>query len=147
MTASRILRPLAAASAIAIAIAAHAKAPNHVDAVVRVDPIAGIRLEVAGSYRTGLFDESAAEIGAYDPGGRLLFVTNASANTVDVLSIINVRKPQLKFSIDLARYGAGINSVAVHDGLVAVAVQAEPKQDPGSVVLFDRHAVSWTSTP
>lgn len=139
MTASQLLRPLAAASAIAIAVAAHAKAPNHFDAAVSVDPIAGIRLEVAGSYRTGLFDESAAEIAAYDPGARLLFVTNASANTVDVLSIINVRKPRLKYSIDLASYGAGVNSVAVQDGLVAVAVEAEPKQDPGSVVLFDRY--------
>ena len=50
--------------------------------------------------------------------------------------------PQEIQTIDLSPYGAGPNSVAVspiHGGLVAVAVEASPKTDPGSVVLFDRN--------
>ena len=38
--------------------------------------------------------------------------------------------------LELGLPGAEINSVAVHDGLVAVAVQAALKTDPGRVALF-----------
>ena len=37
----------------------------------------------------------------------------------------------------MSSYGGGINSVAVHEGIVAVAVQADPKTDPGKVVFFN----------
>ncbi|HHD64635.1 MAG TPA: NAD nucleotidase, partial [Desulfobulbaceae bacterium] len=95
-----------------------------------------IHLQVMGSYRTGIFDESAAEIVAYDPAGRQLFVTNAAENSLDVLDINDPANITRKMQINLSPYGAGPNSVAVHNGLVAVAVEADPKQDPGSVVFF-----------
>lgn len=98
---------------------------------------ASINLFVAGTYESGVFDEGAAEIAAYDAYKKLLFVTNANANTIDVLSIRRVRNPKLKFTIDLSPYGDGVNSVAVKDGVVAVAVEADPKQAPGSVVFFN----------
>lgn len=90
-----------------------------------------------GTYESGSFDEGAAEIAAYDAGSKKLFVTNAEDNTVDVLTIRNPFRPRLKTTIDLSPYGDGVNSVAVKDGVVAVAVEADPKQDPGSVVFFD----------
>ena len=105
--------------------------------VTSVSANAPIELKVAGTYASGVFDEGAAEISAYDPWTRRLFVTNANANTVDVLDIRNPRKPRLRFTIDLSEYGAGVNSVAVSNGVVAVAVEADPKQGPGSVVFFD----------
>ena len=98
---------------------------------------APIRLVPAGTYESGIFDEGAAEIGAYDPRTRRLFITNADANTLDVLSLRNIRRPTLLQTIDLSAYGAGINSVAVKNGLVAVAVEADPKQEPGRVAFFD----------
>lgn len=98
---------------------------------------AGIKLVLAGTYETGVFDEGAAEIAAYDAASRRLFVTNADANTVDILGIRNIHRPRLVSTIALAPYGAGVNSVAVKDGVVAVAVEAEPAQNPGSVVFFD----------
>ena len=104
---------------------------------ISVSAGADIELKVAGTYESGVFDEGAAEIAAYDPWLKRLFVTNADANTLDVLSIRNIRKPRLKDTIDLSPYGDGVNSVAVKDGIVAVAVEADPKQDPGSVVFFD----------
>ncbi len=107
------------------------------DPVTSVSANAPIELAVAGTYASGVFDEGAAEISAYDPRSRRLFVTNANANSVDVLDIRNPRKPRLLFTIDLADFGDGVNSVAVSDGVVAVAVEADPKQDPGSVVFFD----------
>lgn len=90
-----------------------------------------------GTYSSGIFDESAAEIGAYDPFTQSLFVTNGNDNTIDVLSISDPTNPFLDFSIDLAPFGGGVNSVTVQDGVVAAAVAAEVTQDPGTVVFFD----------
>jgi len=98
---------------------------------------AQIALELVGRYDTGITLESAAEILAYDASTRRLYVTNAANNAVDALSLEDPTAPSLVFTIDLAPYGGGVNSVAVNDGLVAVAVEAPIKQDPGSVVFFD----------
>lgn len=98
---------------------------------------AQISLERIGRYDTGITLESAAEILGYDAPTQRLFVTNASANAIDVLSIADQTQPTLVRSIDLKPFGGGVNSVAVKDGLVAVAVEAPIKQDPGSVVFFD----------
>ncbi len=97
----------------------------------------GVSLLPGGVYESGLFDESAAEISAYDANTRRLFVTNAKANTLDVLDLTNPRKLQSLGVIDLSPYGGGVNSVAVHNGVVAVAMEAEDKTAPGSLVLLD----------
>ncbi|UYV13252.1 MAG: choice-of-anchor I family protein [Phycisphaera sp.] len=96
-----------------------------------------VELEFVGRYESGAFDEGAAEIVAFDTRSGLAFVSNALANTVDALDISDPNSPTLAFTIDLAPYGAGVNSVAVSNGLVAVAVEADPKQDPGHVAFFD----------
>ena len=105
---------------------------------ITVDAGEGIRLRVAGTYETGLFDESAAEIAAHDPRSQSLYVTNAAANAIDIISIRNIHQPRLRGSIDLSPYGGGVNSVAAMNGLVAVAVEADSKQEPGQVVFFNR---------
>ncbi|MFI4917065.1 MAG: choice-of-anchor I family protein [Phycisphaerales bacterium JB060] len=96
-----------------------------------------VELEFLGRYETGAFDEGAAEIVVYDAASGLAFVTNANANTVDALDIADPSNPVLAFTIDLAPYGAGVNSVAVSGGRVAVAVEAEVAQDNGTVAFFD----------
>lgn len=96
-----------------------------------------IRLEVIGTYATGIFDDSAAEIAAYDSRTQRLFITNDATNMLDVLDISDPTAPGRQFGIDLSSLGSGVNSVAVRDGVVAVAVEADPKQDPGTVGFFD----------
>ncbi len=96
-----------------------------------------IKLSVAGTYASGVFDKGAAEILAHDPDTDRLFVSNAEANGVDVLDASDPSAPVRLFSIALAPYGNGVNSVAVKNGIVAVAVEADPKQDPGKIVFFD----------
>ncbi len=96
-----------------------------------------IQLSVLGTYASGVFDEGAAEITAFDPKNDQLFVTNAGANTLDVLSIANPATPTLINTIDLSPYGGGPNSVAVFSNIVVVAVEANDKVMPGSVVFFD----------
>jgi hypothetical protein len=96
-----------------------------------------IELNVIGQYQTGVFDDGAAEIVAHDPRSQRLFAVNASAASVDVLDINDPTNPLLIGTIDATQLGAGANSVAVHKGLVAVAIEAENKQDPGLVAFYD----------
>lgn len=94
-----------------------------------------ISLRAIGSYRDGR--PGGAEIVAYDPGTRSLFVTNAADNRVDILSIADPTSPRPRKPIDLHSFGGGVNSVAVMNGLVAAAVEGFVKTDPGRVVIFD----------
>lgn len=98
-----------------------------------------ISLSVKGTYATGIFDDSAAEIVAFDPSSDRLFVVNGSSGAVDVLNISDPANITRAFAISIGAYGAQANSVAVHDGVVAVAVAADPKTDPGAVVFFDNN--------
>lgn len=93
-----------------------------------------ISLVPIGTYASGVFDESGAEIVAHDPGTQRLFVVNAQAGLVDVLDISDPTDPVL---VDTIVASGPVNSVDVLDGTVAVAVQADPAQEPGSVELFD----------
>ena len=79
--------------------------------------------------------EGAAEISAYDPKTSKLFTVNAESVEVSVFDISNLDSPTQLASIPL---GEGIpNSVAVNDGVLAVALEAPIKQDPGQIVLFN----------
>ena len=103
--------------------------------LLSLDP--AISLTTLGTYSSGHFNQGAAEIVAYDATSQRLFVSNAKLNTLDVLDVSDPAHPSLSKTIDLAPYGAGVNSVAVKNGIVAVAVEANPKQNPGQVVFFD----------
>ncbi|QVL47385.1 MAG: choice-of-anchor I family protein [Thiocapsa sp.] len=93
-----------------------------------------IAIAPLGTYATGVFAESAAEIVAHDPRTQRLFVVNAQSLSVDVLDIRTPSAPQLLFSVNL---GGIVNSVSVHKGLIVAAVEADPKTDPGKAVFFN----------
>jgi DNA-binding beta-propeller fold protein YncE len=94
-----------------------------------------LNLTAVGRYDSGLRGQSAAEIVAHDPGTQRLFVINAAARSIDVLDIADPSNPVRVET--LAEAGGDANSVAVRDGLVAVAFAASPKTDPGRVVFYD----------
>lgn len=80
--------------------------------------------------------ESSAEITAFDPLSKRLFVVNGAQASVDVLDLSNPTAPKLIASVQASRFGndlGGINSVAVHKGIVALAVEAKNKTQPGLV--------------
>lgn len=82
--------------------------------------------------------EAAAEISAYDPATKQLFVVNnADGSVVDVIDISIPTALVYVKSIDVASYGGGVNSVAVKNGLLAAAIEADTKTDNGKVVVFD----------
>ena len=56
---------------------------------------------------------------------------------LQVLDISNPTSPKLVRELDMSPYGGIANSVAIRDGLVAIAVEAKTKTDPGKVVFFN----------
>ncbi|XCF06294.1 esterase-like activity of phytase family protein [Tamlana crocina] len=92
-------------------------------------------LQHLASYQTN--EEGSAETVAYDAINKHAFFTNSSTNTFTIVDISTPTSPVLVKSVDLSTYGAGPNSIAVHEDLVAVAVEAAVKQNPGVVVFFD----------
>jgi DNA-binding beta-propeller fold protein YncE len=98
---------------------------------------AALTIEPLGTYATGVFDEGAAEIVSYDAETQSLFIVNGGASTIDILNIADPANPTLTSQIDVTAYGGAANSVEVRDGIVAAAVEADPKTDPGSVVFFN----------
>ncbi|MCB0011064.1 MAG: choice-of-anchor I family protein [Anaerolineales bacterium] len=103
----------------------------------RVPAGGGLTLTLIGQYETGIFGESAAEIPAYDPASQQLFITNSANGVVDVLDISDPTSPALVASLPVSPFAASPNSVAVADGLVAIAAEAADKQAPGSVIFYD----------
>ena len=84
----------------------------------------------------GLALEEGAEINAYDPISQKLFVVSGEPilQIVDLSDLTNlVTLP----AIDLSAYGDGINSVAIKNGIVALAIAADPVTDDGVVVFLD----------
>ena len=104
-----------------------------------------LSLKPVGTYASGLYDVGAAEIVAHDPKTQRLFVVNAQLAEVEVISIINPSAPVKAGSLDIKPYGAVANSVAFHDGVIAVAVEDAVKTNPGKVVFFDSKLrfVAW----
>ncbi len=102
-------------------------------------PEKNISLQQIGRFETGVFDESAAEIVAFDAASQQLYVINADAKTVDILSLADPSAPALVGVIDVAAElpeSGGVNSVAVHDGVVAIAVENDNKQADGWAAFY-----------
>ena len=97
-----------------------------------------IRLTPIGSYESGIFAQGAAEIVGHDPATQRIYVVNAQAASLDVLDISNPTAPAKVGDVSLLPFGGVANSVAVREGIVAVAVENTPKTKPGHVVFFDR---------
>lgn len=106
-----------------------------------------IKLSVLGHYKTNIFAESAAEIPAYDAASKRLFVVNAQKGLVDVLDASKPEQPVHIAELSTRDYLADseVNSVAVQNGIVAIAVQAKNKTDAGLVVFFNAKDLSFMS--
>ena len=98
---------------------------------------AQIELNLISTYTTGVFDDGATEIIAYNKHNQRLYSTNGSTGKIDMIDISNPNFPSLVGSIDLSPYGAQANSVTTHGNWVAAAVENTNKQAPGSAVFFD----------
>lgn len=98
--------------------------------------------EIASFNLTGTIDlgtTGAAEISAFDPQTKKLFVVNNTSgnNRIDVLDLSNPTAPVLKTSISVAPFGGLVNSISVHGGKLAAGIEALDKVSQGKVIVFN----------
>ncbi len=105
------------------------------DIVAPVPPASPeISLIHLGSYESG----SSAEIVAHAPGSQRLFIANATENRLDIIDFSDPSSLGPVNSIDLSvLYDGEVNSVAVHDGVAAVAMAARATGMNGSILFFE----------
>ena len=134
--------PMTRMIAAGLALAATAVTAN-------ASPFFTLTLEPIGTYDSGIYDEGGAEIVAYDAPTRRAFVVNANDSSVDVLDISTPSAPVRIDSIDVSAAGANLgaaNSVAVKNGLVAVAVENDDKQANGIVAFYSAATLALITT-
>jgi 2',3'-cyclic-nucleotide 2'-phosphodiesterase/3'-nucleotidase/5'-nucleotidase len=98
-----------------------------------------ISLQPIGKYATGVINLGATEIAAFDPASNRLFSINGASNAVDVIDLTDPTAPQLITSLLIAGCAPGglPTSVAVREGIVAVAAENPIDANPGWVAFFD----------
>lgn len=126
--------PIVSAKPTPVATATPSAAPTATPTPVARTPLS-MTLEKIGSYDGGAV--GAAEISAFDVASKRLFVVNGGNGSVDVLDLSNPSSPQKLSTITVGALGGAVNSVAVHNGLVALAIEAVPKTSPGTVAFYN----------
>jgi len=96
-----------------------------------------INLTPIGTYATGVFDEGATEIIAFDAMSQRIFSTNGNDGTIDILDAADPENLTLITQVDLSEFGDGANSVDVFDGIAVAAVEAGEVDQNGLVVFMD----------
>ena len=91
-----------------------------------------VQLSVLSSIEAG----SSAEIVAHDPRTQRLFVISVTDSVVSVVDVADPAHPAIVHTIETLPLGSP-NSVAVHDGVVAVALEDPVSlQNPGKVAFY-----------
>ncbi|MDX2150290.1 MAG: choice-of-anchor I family protein [Bryobacteraceae bacterium] len=93
---------------------------------------ARIKLANLGVYSAGA--GNTTEIAAYDPESKRIFSVNGLLGRLDIINVANPKTPAL---LNFIATGGFPNSVAVRDGIVAVAVEGTPRTSPGKVIFYD----------
>jgi len=99
-------------------------------------PSQQIELNYIGSFDPSGSNSSTCEIVVHDPLSQRLFTTSAIAGFLDIINFADPTTPTVVNSIDMNVYG-GVTSVAVKNGIVAVASPNADETLNGSVVFFD----------
>jgi hypothetical protein len=132
---------------------------NIADKFVSTEAVNKPSMSMVARYQSNLLDESAAEIVAFHAESKRVYVINAQSKQVDVLSGIsssqaltspltgnNLNKDfSIDVTVDVVNAG-GINSVAVHGNLLAVAVENSNKQADGVVAFYRINGTSGAAT-
>lgn len=88
-----------------------------------------------GSDGGAIFNGNATELVAYDAATHRAFVANVAEARVDILDLTDAAAPVIIGTIDVTPYGQNPTSVAVYNGIVAIAVEANKKTADGTVLL------------
>ena len=111
---------------------------------------AELTLRPIGTFHTGLYDKSAAEIPTYCQKTKQVFVVNAESGRVDVLGLgangSLTKVGSIDAADDLGNGMSAVNSVSVFDGTLAVAVEADVITENGWVAFYDTGSLQLKGT-
>ncbi|UGS23510.1 choice-of-anchor I family protein [Flavobacterium channae] len=99
-----------------------------------------IELNYIGSFDPSGVSASTCEIVVHDPASQRLFTTSAVAGYLDIIDFSDPTSLSVINSININPYG-GVTSVAVKNGVVAVASPNADETLNGSVLFFDTNGV------
>ena len=119
-----------------------------------------LNVEVVGRFATGVYGKSAAEIVQFHKASNSAFAINGAANQIEVISLIGLSAMQVSdpiadeslsshaFTFPLTvtvTSSAGlekeialgaVNSIAIKNDLLAIAVEGSVKQDNGAILFY-----------
>ncbi len=97
-----------------------------------------LTLNLLSSFSNSISGANSAEIVAHDPTTQRLYIANSIGGKLDIVDFVNPSNPTLLSSVPITTYG-NINSVAVRNGIVAVAIENSTNpQDSGKVVFMNK---------
>jgi len=99
-------------------------------------PTKDIELDYIGSFDPSGSSNSTCEVVAYDSASRRLVTSSAISSRLEIVDFSNPATLTTLHSVDVSSYG-GITSVAVKDGIIAVASPNADDMLEGSVLFFD----------
>lgn len=105
--------------------------------------ISALEFTKIGGFSNGTGDEGFAEISAFDPKTKKLFVVNPVEAEV---SVWDISTPSAATKLSAISLTGVPNSVAVYDDLVAVAVENANKQMNGTIQTYDTDSQVLIST-
>lgn len=124
-----------------------------------------LNVEVVGRFATGIYGKSAAEIVQFHKNSNSAFAINGAANQIEVINLANLSTTEVgdpvadeslsssAFTFPLSvsvkntsgventiSLGA-VNSIAIKDDLLAIAIEGEVKQAPGAILFYSLNAL------
>ncbi|MNJ83217.1 hypothetical protein D3C87_06330 [compost metagenome] len=105
-----------------------------------------LKLNLLSSFSNGAEGTNSAEIVAFDPTTDKLYIANSIGAKIDIVDLSNASTPALLNSVSVTPYG-NINSLTVHNGVVACAVENTNPQANGTVVFLNQNGVLISQVP
>lgn len=99
-----------------------------------------LNMNLLTSFSNGAAGTNSAEIVVYDSSTYRLYIANSIGAKLDIVDFSNPSSPSLLSSVNVSTYG-NINSVAVHNGVVAMAIENTNAQLNGSIVFLNQDGV------
>lgn len=124
-----------------------------------------LNVEVVGRFATGIYGKSAAEIVQFHKNSNSAFAINGAANQIEVINLTDLSTTEVgnpvadeslssnAFTFPLSvsvKNSSGVentivlgavNSIAIKDDLLAIAVEGEVKQASGAILFYSLNAL------
>lgn len=102
---------------------------------------AQINAQFLGRYSIGTYNSNGgvAEISAYDPSTKRMYVVNGPDSSFRIVNMANPANPTLISTISVKPYGIDVTSITTNKkGLIAIAViDSNGKTNPSNIVFLD----------